>query len=223
MSKKKKNKNQNKNQNNKQKESIVVSSTLPSIEESAIKENFQKTKIEESSKNVETKGIASKIWVWLKEKQVLSKTFIICFALAIFSFAYFHVEASNRSTLAYFGTMLSIVAAYIEILIIRDHLWVIEGSMPESKKWRELFFSPNSIRKQKFRKIIVLLFALIVFVYIYKVKLIPGHRNGLSFIGLILMITMVYYEILSIRDEIALLTRAMQQFIIEKVLDKNKK
>lgn len=221
MAKKKKSKNKNKTQNNALSNQMTTSIEKEKVVD--VNESLQIRKVEEHNDVSEAKIASNKLFTWLQEKQILSKTFIICFALAIFSYAYFHVDASNRSILAYFGSMLTMVIVYIEILIIRDHLWVIEGSMPESKKWRELFFSPNTIRKQKFRKIIVLLFALVVFVYIYKIKLIPGHRNGLSFIGLILMITMVYYEILSIRDEIASLTRSMQQFIIEKVIDKAKK
>ncbi len=220
MAKKKKSKNKNKTQNNALSNQITTSVKKESV---VSNESLQIRKIEGHNESVEPQRFSSRILDWLREKQILSKTFIICFALAIFSYAYFYVEASNRSILAYIGSMLTMVVVYIEILIIRDHLWVIEGSMPESKKWRELFFSPNTIRKQKFRKIIVLLFTLVVFVYFYKIKLIPGHRNGLSFIGLILMITMVYYEILSIRDEIASLTRSMQQFIIEKVIDNAKK
>lgn len=156
---------------------------------------------------------------WLREKQVLSKIFIICFAMLVFSYAYFNVEASSRNVLSYIGLMLTMLVAYIEILIVRDHLWVIEGSIPESHRWREIFFNPSSIRKQKFRKMIVLIFALIVFAMVYKYKVIPGARNALSFMGLVLMITVVYYEILAIRDEILLLSKAMQRLLAKKEID----
>ena len=62
----------------------------------------------------------------------------------------------------------------------------------------------------KFRKIIVLFFALIIFTVAYRLKIFPGARAALSFIGSILMITMVYYEILAIRDEVFVLTKAVQ-------------
>ena len=159
----------------------------------------------------------------LREKQVFSKFFIACFALSIFSYAYFVVNSGYRSVLSYVGIMLTLVVTYIEILIVRDHLWVIEGSMPESKKWREVFFNPTSLKKQKFRKIFVLLFALCVFVYIYRITILPGAREHLTFIGLILMMTMIYYEILSIRDEVSAVSRALQKVICEKVFNENKK
>lgn len=165
------------------------------------------------------KGWFRRLIDWLKEKQVLSKIFVVCFSLAVFSYTYFDVEASKRSGLAYIGCMMAIIFAYVEILTIRDHLWIIEGSMPESRKWRELLFNPISIRKQKFRKIIVLFFSLVVYAVIYRMKDFPGAKSSLSFIGIMLMITMVYYEILSIRDEVASLSKSVQQLALEKAVE----
>ena len=54
----------------------------------------------------------------------------------------------------------------------------------------------------------------------YRLKIFPGARSALSFIGSILMITMVYYEILAIRDEVFVLTKAVQDMRSEQQEEK---
>ena len=71
------------------------------------------------------------------EKQILSKVFIILFATFVFSYAYSNIEEMNRKALSYVGLILCMVVCYVEILGIRDHLWIIEGSIPSSRRWRD--------------------------------------------------------------------------------------
>jgi hypothetical protein len=133
------------------------------------------------------------------------------FALAVFGFIYMHMTA-HRSILTYMGTMLLMVIVYAEILVIRDHLWVIEGSMRESRRWREVFFNQSNLRRQKVRKLVVMVFALGIFSYVY-MKTIEKFAESaalLSFLGLILMITILYYEILTIRDEVSIMMNAVE-------------
>lgn len=150
------------------------------------------------------------------EKQVLSKIFIILFATFVFSFAYKNIEEMNRKALSYIGLILCIVVSYVEILGIRDHLWIIEGSLPSSKRWREAFFNPTSMRKYKLRRVIAILFAYIVFCYIYKLKALSLSRDVLSFLGIILMVTIVYYEILAVRDQVNLISSSVKYLVDEK-------
>ncbi len=150
------------------------------------------------------------------EKQILSKVFIILFATFVFSYAYSNIEEMNRKALSYVGLILCMVVCYVEILGIRDHLWIIEGSIPSSRRWREAFFNPSSLRKYKFRRVIAILFAYVVFCYIYKIKAFMPARDILSFLGIILMITIVYYEVLAVRDEVNIISKSLQYLIEEK-------
>ena len=122
----------------------------------------------------------------------------------------------NRKALSYIGLILCIVVSYVEILGIRDHLWIIEGSLPSSKRWREAFFNPTSMRKYKLRRIIAILFAYLVFCYIYKLKALSLSRDVLSFLGIILMVTIVYYEILAVRDQVNLISSSVKYLVDEK-------
>ncbi len=150
------------------------------------------------------------------EKQILSKVFIILFATFVFSYAYSNIEEMNRKALSYIGLILCMVVCYVEILGIRDHLWIIEGSIPSSRRWREAFFNPASLRKYKYRRVIAILFAYVVFCYIYKMKALMPARDILSFLGIILMITTVYYEVLAIRDEVNMISKSIKYLIDEK-------
>ncbi len=168
------------------------------------------------SKKTSSKNIFLRIIDLIIEKQVLSKIFIILFATFVFSFAYKNIEEMNRKALSYIGLILCIVVSYVEILGIRDHLWIIEGSLPSSKRWREAFFNPTSMRKYKLRRVIAILFAYIVFCYIYKLKAIAPARDTLSFLGIILMVTIVYYEVLAVRDQVNLIANSVHYLVDEK-------
>lgn len=149
----------------------------------------------------------SGLWQEIVEKQVIHKLIALLFALLVFGFVYLQMVA-HRSVLTYMGVMLLMVLVYVEILVIRDHLWVIEGSMRESRKWRDVFFNQSSLRRQRLRKLLIVLFALAIFSYVY-MKVPKNNNPVLSFMGIILMITMLYYEILTIRDEVAIMLQAI--------------
>ena len=184
-------------------------SSLLSIDEKISKEP-------DKEKKHQSKNFFLRIVDLIIEKQVLSKVFIILFATFVFSFAYKNIEEMNRKALSYIGLILCVVVSYVEILGIRDHLWIIEGSLPSSKRWREAFFNPTSMRKYKLRRIIAILFAYIVFCYIYKLKVFEQTKDTLSFLGIILMITIVYYEVLAVRDQVNLISKSIQFMVDEK-------
>lgn len=154
------------------------------------------------------------LWREVVERQVIHKIITLLFALLVFGFVYLHMVA-HRSIITYMGVMLLMVLVYVEILVIRDHLWVIEGSMREARKWRDVFFNQTNLRRQRVRKLVSVLFALAIFSYVY--MKVPKHSNPiLSFMGIILMITMLYYEILTIRDEVMVMLQAITQQESEK-------
>ncbi len=218
---KKKNKSIIKNQNNNQQlnKSVDIkteSNTVETNDSSLI--SRKDSDISESSNNKKhsSKNFFLRIIDLIIEKQILGKVFIILFATFVFSFAYKNIEEMNRKALSYVGLILCIVVSYVEILGIRDHLWIIEGSLPSSKRWREAFFNPASMRKYKLRRIIAILFAYVVFCYVYKLKVFAPARDTLSFLGIILMITTVYYEVLAIRDQVNLISKSIQFLADEK-------
>ena len=151
--------------------------------------------------------------VMLAERQIVYKVITLLFALLVFGFVYLQMEG-YRNILTYMGLMLLMVLVYVEILIIRDHLWVIEGSMRESRKWRDVFFNQTTLKRQRIRKIFSVLFALTIFSYVY-MKVPKVNSPVLSFMGIILMITMLYYEILTIRDDVLLMRQALAKGINE--------
>lgn len=140
-------------------------------------------------------------------RQIIQKVFTLVFALVVFSFAYMQMTA-HRNILTYMGVMLLMVLVYAEILVIRDHLWVIEGSMRESRKWRDVFFNQTAMRRQRLRKFIILIFSMAIFSYLI-IKSAGRLDPVLTFMGIILMITVLYYEVLSIRDEVWLMMQSI--------------
>ena len=186
-------------------------------ETSSLLSNDEKiSRVSDKDEKHSSKNFFLKIVDSIIEKQVLSKIFIILFATVVFSFAYKNIEEMNRKALSYIGLILCIVVSYVEILGIRDHLWIIEGSLPSSKRWREAFFNPSSMRKYKLRRVIAILFAYLVFCYIYKLKALAPARDTLSFLGIILMVTTVYYEVLAVRDQVNLISKSVQFLVEEK-------
>jgi len=149
----------------------------------------------------------SDVWDSLALRRVVFKALTLIYALAVFGYAYIQMSA-HRNILSYMGVMLLMVIVYAEILVIRDHLWVIEGSMRESRRWRDVFFNQTSLRRQRIRKFFSILFSLGIFSYMY-IKAGPQHKPVLSFMGIMLMMTVLYYEILTIRDEIFVIGQSL--------------
>lgn len=169
-----------------------------SVAENSAANNAEPTQAKHSS-NVVVRALRS-LWHSLALRRIVLKSLTLLYALIIFGYAYLHMT-EHRSILSYMGVMLLLVIVYAEILVVRDHLWVIEGSMRESRRWRDIFFNQTSLRRQRIRKFFSILFAMGIFSYMY-FKAGPSHRPVLSFMGIMLMMTMLYYEILTIRDEI---------------------
>ncbi|PKL42753.1 MAG: hypothetical protein CVV41_12020 [Candidatus Riflebacteria bacterium HGW-Riflebacteria-1] len=147
------------------------------------------------------------VWDGMALRRVIFKALTLIYALIVFGYAYFHMEA-HRNIMSYMGVMLLMVIVYAEILVIRDHLWVIEGSMRESRRWRDVFFNQTSLRRQRIRKFISIAFSLGIFSYMY-FKAGANHKPVLSFMGVMLMMTVLYYEILTIRDEIFVIGQSL--------------
>ena len=109
----------------------------------------------------------------------------------------------NRDFLWYVAIMVMITLVYLELLVIRDHLWVLEGSLREARRWREIFFSKHSLKQLRIRKLFVVITATILFTVVY----IFNKETGLfSFLGIILMVTVLYFEVLAIRDDLKALS-----------------
>lgn len=155
-------------------------------------------------------GFLRNVWDSIVERQIFYKIFTLLFALMVFGYVYLHMSA-HRNVLTYMGLMLLMVMVYVEILVIRDHLWVIEGSMREARKWRDVFFNRTTLRRQKIRKIFTVVFALAIFSYVY-MKVPRVNSPVLSFMGIILMMTMLYYEILTIRDEVLIMRQSLEKY-----------
>lgn len=101
--------------------------------------------------------------------------------------------------LSYMGIMLMITVVYLELMIIRDHLWVLEGSIREARRWREVFFTKHSLKQLRIRKLFVVIAATFLFTVVY---VFNKDAQLYSFLGIILMVTVLYFEVLSIRDEL---------------------
>jgi len=151
--------------------------------------------------------LVSSVWRTVVDRQIFYKIFSLVFALLVFGYVYLYME-HHRDLMTYMGLMLLMVVVYIEVLVIRDHLWVIEGSMRESRKWRDVFFNRTTLRRQRIRKIAVLIYALAIFSYVY-MKVPRANSPVLSFMGIILMITVLYSEVLTIRDEVLLMRESL--------------
>ncbi|MBP5470068.1 MAG: hypothetical protein J6Z11_12580, partial [Candidatus Riflebacteria bacterium] len=147
--------------------------------------NAEDSSKKEKNANNSSKKYFFKIIDYILEKNIFSKLFVIIFATIVFSYAYCHQESITRSALSYIGLILCVIVCYIEILGIRDHIWIIEGSIPATKQWREAFLTPSTLRRHKIRKMIILLFAFLVFVGIYRLKCFVNYREAISFLGII--------------------------------------
>lgn len=158
--------------------------------------------------------IISKIWSGIANHKIFKKILTLLFAVCVFSLAYDR-SVWYRNELSFIGFMLLMVFVYVEILIIRDHLWVIEGSMRETRRWRDVFFNQTSLRRQRIRKYLVIIFATGVFSFLYY-RIVnsdfPRDADLVRFLGTILMATVLYYEILTVRDEVMMISQSIHDF-----------
>jgi len=161
--------------------------------------------------------LISNFWRGILARQIFQKSITLLFALAVFGTVYERMS-SHREILSYMGSMLLMVLVYVEMLVVRDHLWVIEGSIRESRRWRDIFFSQANLRRQRLRKMFLVVFALGIFSYIYHNSPVQSKQT-LSFFGIMLMMTVLYYEILTVRDEVSM----MSQAIVDKSEEKDEK
>lgn len=151
---------------------------------------------------------------FLAFNHILQKFFLLLFSVTVFGVVYSRAKF-GREALAYFGILLMVVMTYIEMLVIRDHLWVLEGTLPEARRWRDHFFSGPALRQQRLRKFLVVAFTFIVFTHQY-------HYNAgvgiFSFVGVVLLVTVLYFEVLTLRDEVRTIADALKAREVEDAL-----
>lgn len=141
-------------------------------------------------------------------RNFLQKFLTVAFTFVVFLFAYYKID-HHREILTFMGTILLMVIVYTEILLLRDHLWVLEGGLRQTKVWRDYFFNRTSIRKQNLRKMFLAIFTFFVFSFVY-LNSSSENRSLMIFMGIVMMIIVIYYEILSLRDELARISIAIR-------------
>ena len=167
----------------------------------------------------------------MPEYNLLRKFIVLAFAFLVFATVYAVSGQSftfgfwgkvvtinintKREILIYMGIMLMITLVYLELLILRDHLWIIEGSSQELRRWRDTFFTKESISRLKVRKMVVVIFSTIIFTLVY---MRTKGTEIYSFLGIVLMITVLYFEMLSMRDDLKTLCDAFKAKEIEESL-----
>ncbi|HNW36665.1 MAG TPA: hypothetical protein PKM25_17130, partial [Candidatus Ozemobacteraceae bacterium] len=83
-----------------------------------------------------------------------------------------------------------------------------EGSLVETRKWRDAFFSKQSMRQQRLRKLLAVVLATVIFTFVF---IHTKSENELfSFLGTVLMVTVLYFEALTIRDEVFSLSSSLK-------------
>ena len=148
--------------------------------------------------------------------QFWRKLLIVAFAFLVFATVWGYSIAKDwvrRDVLPYMGIILMVTLVYLELLIIRDHLWVLEGSHPETLRWREAFFPKQTLRQLRMRKLVVVILSTIIFTWIYTRTRGPEIY---MFLGVILMVTVLYFEVLTIREELQTLNMSLKMEQVEK-------
>ncbi|HEY9070390.1 MAG TPA: hypothetical protein VIV61_09025 [Candidatus Ozemobacteraceae bacterium] len=135
------------------------------------------------------------------------KIFTLAFAFVIFIIVILFTKG-HRTILTQVGVMLMITIVYLEMLMVRDHLWLIEGSLIEARRWRDAFFSKQNMRQQRLRKLIAVVLAAIIFTFVFIHT--KSEYDLFAFLGTVLMITVLYFEVLTIRDEVFSLSSSLK-------------
>lgn len=120
--------------------------------------------------------------------------------------------SGKKEILTYMGIMLMITLVYLELLMIRDHLWVLEGGFKEMARWRDAFFNKQSLQRQKVRKIVAVILSTVVFTWVYT---LTRESELYSFLGVVLMVTVLYFEILGLRDDLHTISENFKVLEIE--------
>lgn len=137
----------------------------------------------------------------------LQKIITLAFAFLVF-ITVILLSSKYRQIITHVGMMLMITVVYVEILMVRDHLWLIEGSLGDAHRWRDAFFSKQSMRQQRIRKLLAIVLATLIFTFVF---IYTKSENELfSFLGTVLMITVLYFEVLTIRDEVFSLSSSLK-------------
>jgi hypothetical protein len=165
----------------------------------------------------------------MSDHSVVRKLIVLTFSFVVFVTLYAIADQSltvtflglsmpftlRREVLTFMGIMLMVTLVYLELLLMRDYFWIIEGASPEVRRWREHFFNRETLKRLKIRKMLVVVFSTGLFTWLY----IRTRGTELySFLGIILMITVLYFEVLAMRDELRTLCDAFKAKEIENSL-----
>ncbi len=147
-------------------------------------------------------------------RTIVKKLLTLAFAFAVFIAIYQAMNFARREVVVFIGTMLMLTMMYAELLVIRDEIWILTGSLESTRRWRDTFFPRITSNQQRLRKLIVMLFALVIFsLFYYK------NRNSdltlLTSMGIILLMTIQYFEILVIRDDVANIANTLKTLQIK--------
>lgn len=146
------------------------------------------------------------------------KFFVVIFSCIIFGLVARRIQEFN-DVYSFLGITLLLVTLYVETLIIRDHIWVLEIAIPDAQRIKNALFTTQSLSKTRWRKILVMIFTAFVFTHVYfKMK----RSEIIAFLGIVLFITILYYELLQIRDDVKSLLDATQIQYKVKVNDNTK-
>lgn len=136
-------------------------------------------------------------------KRMLKKLGLVIFALLLMGTVYVKAESSEvRIAISYLSTLLFMVIVYTEVLSIRDHIWLLEASLRQTKQWRNILFNKTTLRKQKLIKVAIVACAAIIFSLIYKVSKDLPVKSAIAYMASMLMLIILYSDILNMRDEL---------------------
>jgi len=139
--------------------------------------------------------------------KILQKIFTLIFTFVVLC-TVFYLRQSNKEILFFAAMILLNTMVYLEMLVIRDHIWIMEGALKETRKWRDAFFSRQSLFQQRLKKIVIVVFSTALFTWLYtRIRDIELYFS----LGIILMITVLYIEALTLRDELFILNASIHE------------
>lgn len=152
--------------------------------------------------------------------QNLKKLFVILFTCGVFVYllksdsgvpAFQTLELKRKLTVSIIAILLLQVISYLEILVVRDQLWVMEGSLKTIREIRDAFLEPANSPLGNFKKYLVLVNALVIigfFAYLQKEQ--PIIQATIGVLLVILFLVVILLEIMVIRSHNALIAGILE-------------
>ncbi|MFC1744167.1 hypothetical protein ACFL35_09235 [Candidatus Riflebacteria bacterium] len=158
----------------------------------------------------------------------LKKLFVIIFSCAVFGYllksgdtTYQDIELKKKLYMAVISIILLQIMLYLEILILRDELWVLEGSMKMIRELRDAFLEPPDTAVSSFKKYLVLINTLVItgfFVYLQKEQ--PKVQVTIALIMILLMLVLLLLEVMIIREkngQICIILEEQREKVLKKM------